>query len=89
MLKQHEKFNNMLKCFKVLSHKFRHTAFKPMQVDENSDEIGIDEERTRCKVCFGAVAVLCQCQLENGQPRPPQCNVCVGDMQVNSFFCSF
>ena len=75
-LKRHEKFNNMLKCFKVLSVKFRHTAYKPITVDDVG-EISIDEGRLRYKVCFGAVAVLCQYQLENGQPLY---NIYVGEM---------
>ena len=55
-LKRHEKFNSMLKCFKCLLVKFRHTAFKSE-----------DETKLRWRVCFGACAVLCQYQLENGQ----------------------
>lgn len=51
-LKRHEKFNNMLKNFKCLAIKFRHTA--------HSD--------TRYVTCFHAVATICQYQLENGTP---------------------
>ena len=65
-LRRHEKFNNMLKCFRVLDHTFRHTAYVPN-----------DPEFRRYKVCFGAVAVICQYQLENGSPLP---NILVGDM---------
>ena len=64
----------MLKCFKVLSSKFRHTAYTPLNEDDGET---IDEARHRSKVCFGAVAVICQYQLENGQPLY---HIFVGDM---------
>jgi hypothetical protein len=51
-LKRHEKFNSMLKVFKCLGTKFRHTAS--------------DEERYAC--CLEACAVICQYQMENGSP---------------------
>jgi hypothetical protein len=63
-LKRHEKFNNMLKSFKCLSAKFRHTGTGSW-------------EKERWKSCFGAVAVICQYQLENGKPLY---NIYVGDM---------
>ena len=73
----------MLKCFKVLSDKFRHTAYNPIGPDADSDAedgLALDESRQRYKVCFGAVAVLCQYQLENGKPLY---NSLVGDMWTN------
>ena len=87
-LKRHEKFNSMLKCFKCLSVKFRHTAHNPNSASDAEGEAGAEgelgegelgegEARQRYKVCFGAVAVLCQYQLENGQPLY---NIYVGDM---------
>ena len=65
-LKRHEKLNNMVKSFKCLEDTFRHTAHVPE-----------DEDLLRYKVCFEAVAVICQYQLENGSPLY---NILVGDM---------
>lgn len=81
-LKRHEKFNSMLKCFKCLLLKFWHTAYKPNQLEDVDDEDSTKEEsvdvaRLRYKACFGAVAVLCQYRLKNGQPLY---NIYVGEM---------
>ena len=78
-LKRHEKFNSMLKCFKCLSVKFRHTACDPTKNTdaEEEEEMSEAEGKRREEVCFGAVAVLCQYQLENSQPLY---NIYVGDM---------
>ena len=52
-LKRHEAFNGMIKKFRCLSDKFRHTA---------------DKDAERWISCFEAVVVICQYHLENGSP---------------------
>jgi hypothetical protein len=65
-LKRHETFNNMLKRFKCLDDTFRHTAHVPN-----------DKTMLRYKLCFVAVVVICQYQLENGSSLY---NILVGDV---------
>ena len=49
---RHEQFNGMIKEFKVMSTPFRH---KPDKMEKH-------------KICFEAVAILCQYRLEHGEP---------------------
>ena len=65
-LKRHEKFNNMLKNFKVLSAKFRHTAHKKDDSVDGAEEADELDKHDRAVTAFEAVAVICQYQLENG-----------------------
>jgi len=54
-LARHEKFNGQLKNFACLSEHFRHGNDGAQMFDKH-------------KMCFEALAVICQHQLENGSP---------------------